>query len=161
MRHVAHYEAEVVVINTVSRAVMGEENENDTWLNFYRHTGLALKRAEVACIRLDHSGKDADKGMRGGSAKSGDVDAVWRLTLLNETTIQLACTDHRMPVPVKVMTLTRQDYPLAHVPAGDAWQSASDAKTQAVDDLLEQLSVPCSASYRNAGKVLREAWRQG
>jgi hypothetical protein len=43
--------------------------------------------------------------MRGGSAKYGDVDAVWRLTALNENTILLECTDHRMPVPEKMLTL--------------------------------------------------------
>jgi len=53
------YKAELVVIDTVSRAVAGEENENDTWLRFYRSTGVRLKAAGVACVRLDHSGKDA------------------------------------------------------------------------------------------------------
>ena len=31
-------------------------------------------------VRLDHTGKDQTKGQRGGSAKYGDVDAVWKLT---------------------------------------------------------------------------------
>jgi hypothetical protein len=157
MRHVEHYECEIVVIDTVSRAVAGEENENDTWLSFYRHTGLSLKRAGIACIRLDHSGKDREKGMRGGSAKYGDVDAVWRLTALNENTIHLECTDNRMPVPVKSMTLVRQDFPLSHLPAGDSWQAVADAKTQWADQRLEALGVAPSASVREAGKALREA----
>ena len=83
------YQAEVVIIDTVSRAVRGEENENDTWLNFYRHTGLALKQHQIACMRLDHAGKDVTKGQRGGSAKSGDVDAVWQMTKLGDDSIQL------------------------------------------------------------------------
>lgn len=156
MRHVEHYECEVVVIDTVSRAVAGEENENDTWLAFYRHTGLALKRAGVACIRLDHSGKDREKGMRGGSAKYGDVDAVWRLTALSEDTIHLECTDHRMTVPTKVVTLTREEFPLRHCLAGDAWLAASDAQVREVDQALDGLGVPSSASVREAKKALRE-----
>ena len=52
------YASEVVVIDTVSRAIDGEENSNDTWLEFYLHTGLQLKQLGVAMIRLDHSGKD-------------------------------------------------------------------------------------------------------
>src|SRR6185369_5973575 len=76
--------AEVVVIDTVSRAIRGEENENDTWLNFYRHTGKALKARGVAMLRLDHTGKDETKGQRGGSAKSGDVDMVWRMSKVTE-----------------------------------------------------------------------------
>lgn len=157
MRHVAGYDCEVVVIDTVSRAVMGEENENDTWLAFYRHTGLALKRAEVACIRLDHSGKDREKGMRGGSAKYGDVDAVWRLTALNDATIQLECTDHRMPVPVKSMTLTREDFPLRHRPLSNEWQVVADARATAVDEVLDVLGVSHQASVREAKKALRQA----
>lgn len=157
MRHVEGYACEVVIIDTVSRAVMGEENENDTWLAFYRHTGLALKRAEVACIRLDHSGKDTTKGMRGGSAKYGDVDAVWRLTALSEDTIHLECTDHRMPVPTTSLTLTRQDFPLTHRVAGDSWQAVVDAKTREVDQVLDSLGMPSSASVREAAEALRGA----
>lgn len=157
MRHVEHYDCEVVIIDTVSRAILGEENENDTWLAFYRHTGLALKRAEVACIRLDHSGKDRERGMRGGSAKSGDVDAVWRLTALGEDTIRLECTDNRMPVPTKSMILTRQDYPLAHTLEGAGWQAAADARTREVDELLDRIGVSTQLGERPAGRALREA----
>jgi hypothetical protein len=158
MRHVEHYDCEVVVIDTVSRAVAGEENENDTWLAFYRHTGLTLKQNGIACIRLDHSGKDREKGMRGGSAKYGDVDAVWRLSAISEDTITLECTDHRMPVPIKMLTLVREDFPLAHKPAdGGAWQVAADARAQEADEVLEGLGVPSSASVREARKALRES----
>jgi hypothetical protein len=157
MRHVEHYECEVVVIDTVSRAVQGEENENDTWLAFYRHTGLALKRAGVACIRLDHSGKDREKGMRGGSAKSGDVDAVWRLTAVSDETVTLECTDHRMPVPTKFLTLARETWPLVHRLTNDPIQAVTDARVRVVDERLDALGVPSSASYRDAGKALRDA----
>lgn len=61
----------MVVIDTISRAVGGEENDNDTWLNFYQYTGLRLKQAKVSVIRLDHTGKDLTEGERGGSAKAG------------------------------------------------------------------------------------------
>lgn len=114
MAVVAKYACEVVVIDTVGRAVAGEENDNDTWLNFYRHTGLAMKRAGVSSIRLDHSGKDLDKGMRGASAKYGDVDAVWRLTKVTDTVIRLDCTDHRMPVAEKTLVLERRAVPHLH-----------------------------------------------
>ena len=95
---VHHYGAEAVFIDTVSRSVQGEENENDTWLNFYRHTGLKLKQAQVALMRLDHSGKDETKGQRGGSAKVGDVDAVWRMRRTKSgegETFVLECEAHR------------------------------------------------------------------
>lgn len=154
---VTHYECELVVIDTVSRAVGGEENANDTWLAFYRNTGLALKQAGVACVRLDHTGKDHDKGMRGGSAKYGDVDAVWKLSPISEDTYSLECTDNRMPVPAKLLTIARDSYPLAHRILGTHWQDALDAKASDVDATLDALGVPSSASVRECKKALRDA----
>ena len=157
LRHVEHYNCDVVVIDTVSRAVMGEENDNDTWLNFYKRTGLLLKQAGVACIRLDHSGKDQEKGMRGGSAKYGDVDAVWRLTSIGEDTIRLQCTDHRMPVPTDDMVLERQEYPLKHISRGDSWQARISAQANATVAIMDKLDIPFEYGARKAGAILREA----
>ena len=157
MAVVAEYDCEVVVIDTISRAVAGEENENDTWLAFYRHTGLALKQRGIACIRLDHTGKDHEKGMRGGSAKYGDVDAVWKLAALSEDTFLLECTDNRMPVPHRTLTLIREAFPLAHRVMGTHWADVLDAQARQVDEDLERLGVPSQASVRECGKRLREA----
>jgi hypothetical protein len=73
--------AEVVVIDTTGRAIDGEENSADSYREFARTTGLSLKRANIACIRTDHAGKDGGKkqGQRGSSAKNDDVDIVYRL----------------------------------------------------------------------------------
>lgn len=157
MRAVAHYAAEVVVIDTVSRAVQGEENDNDTWLAFYRHTGLALKQAGVACIRLDHTGKDKERGMRGGSAKYGDVDAVWRLQSLGEDLLALECTDHRMPVPEKLLTLKRESSPLRHTVNGDRLGALLDAQDRRVIRLLEELGLPFSIGQNAAYQAIRGA----
>jgi hypothetical protein len=100
------YASEVVVIDTVSRAINGEENSNDTWLEFYLHTGLQLKQLGVAMIRLDHSGKDESKGMRGGSAKAGDVDAFWLLTRITDTSLHLECNANRMELDTKLLKIT-------------------------------------------------------
>jgi AAA domain len=108
------YGSQVVMVDTVSRAVDGEENSNDTWLAMYRHTGLKLKQAGVAMIRLDHSGKDEAKGTRGGSAKSGDVDAIWKLTRVKDDRFRLECTDSRMELTTKSLLLTRHTLPRLH-----------------------------------------------
>lgn len=84
MRQIAaYYEAEVVVIDTMGRAVEGDENSNDTYRAFARHTGLGLKADGVAVVRTDHAGKDRDKGQRGASAKNDDADVVFRVTRLD------------------------------------------------------------------------------
>lgn len=79
-RAVAQFDPGLVIIDTVSRTIQGEENSNDTWLAFFNNTGRFLKTAQIAYVRLDHSGKDEAKGQRGGSAKTGDVEIILQLT---------------------------------------------------------------------------------
>jgi len=151
----AVYGCEVIVIDTVSRAIKGEENENDTWLNFYRHTGLAVKQAGLALIRLDHTGKDEAKGQRGGSAKSGDVDAVWRLSKVTDTTFRLDCEAARLPIAEKTLVLHRESSPrLFHRVDAAGAMAAWGAKVEHLVDLLDANDVPDDASQ----KTVRE-WK--
>jgi hypothetical protein len=137
---VAEYGCDVVVIDTIGRTVGGEENDNDTWLNFYRHTGVALKAAGVTTIRLDHTGKDHSKGMRGGSAKYGDVDLVWSLTLIGANMLRLECTDHRLPVPEPVLMLERESIPrLQHVVSEGGRARALGAEQEELLAFLDSL----------------------
>lgn len=75
---------DVVVLDTVSRFIAGKENDSDTWLQLYGRVHAPLKAAGIAGVRLDHMGKDADRGSRGSSAKSQDVDHVWEMTRTSE-----------------------------------------------------------------------------
>lgn len=72
--------AELVIIDTASRMIIGGENDSDTWLKLYSCTIKPLKARGIAVLRIDHPGKDAERGQRGSSAKNGDVDTVWRLS---------------------------------------------------------------------------------
>lgn len=152
---VQEYGCEVVVIDTISRAVAGEENENDTWLSFYRNTGLAMKQAGVSCIRLDHTGKDHEKGMRGGSAKYGDVDLVWKLSRITETSFELKCTDHRLPVPTDQIVVERVEHPyLLHRVDGSGWQASRDAKVAEIIRALDAAEAPNSIGRPRAKQIL-------
>jgi hypothetical protein len=73
-------QAELVIIDTFSRAVEGAENDADTVRNFYRWTAINLKAEGRSLLRIDHAGKDIKKGARGTSAKNDDVDLVWQMT---------------------------------------------------------------------------------
>lgn len=77
---------DVVVLDTVSRFIAGKENDAETWLELYRHLHVPLKQRQVAGVRLDHMGKDSERGSRGSSAKTQDVDAVWELSRTEERT---------------------------------------------------------------------------
>jgi 5S rRNA maturation endonuclease (ribonuclease M5) len=70
---------QLVVLDTTSRVVQGEENSADTFQDLYRHTLMPLKAAGIAVVRLDHAGKEKERGMRGSSAKRDDADVVVRI----------------------------------------------------------------------------------
>jgi hypothetical protein len=100
--------AELVVIDTVSRFISGPENDADTWLNLYRHTLLPLKRDRIASVRLDHFGKDRERGGRGSSAKTQDVDHVWELSAQGGGTLVLKRTHTRTGIGPDHFVLLRQ-----------------------------------------------------
>lgn len=158
---VTYYRAALVIIDTVSRAVEGEENANDTWLNFYRHTGLRLKQAGVAGIRLDHTGKDETKGQRGGSAKVGDVDAIWKLAMVDEDQLTLTCEASRMQVDQKILTLTRRDTPLHHQVDKSGYAGLFDKKVAEIVAALDALNIPTDCTTREAKDALRASGVKG
>jgi hypothetical protein len=143
------YGSEFVVIDTISRAVAGEENSNDTWLDFYRHTGLKLKQAGVTLIRLDHSGKDDGKGQRGGSAKAGDVDAVWWLTKVTDERFRLECTYTRPRLDTKSLHLTRQSDPLRHDVDNLSGITDREAKIAHIVKEADDARLPADTSRRD------------
>lgn len=151
------YECDLVVIDTISRAVNGDENDNDTWLRMFRLTGKALKRAGIAMIRLDHTGKDDVKGMRGGSAKYGDVDAVWKMTEETATAFKLVCTHHRFQVAEDELVLTRLTQPLRHKVEGGGWAALMDTKFNAAMDALAKADLPADAGRTRARPILKDA----
>ncbi len=147
--------AGLVVIDTIGRAVQGEENSNDTWLNLYRQTGLMLKRKGVALLRLDHSGKDEGRGQRGGSAKQGDVDLVWRMTeVLAGESYRLDLEAQRMYVPETALVLRREQDPLCH---HVDTRSSTQIRERAILDALDRAGLPTSAGRDVAAKVLKDA----
>ena len=104
-------EPNLIVIDTVSRVVEGDENANDTWNKFYKLTGLHIKKRGIAYVRLDHEGKNASAGARGGSAKRGDVDIVWHYTRKNGR-FRLTCEKSRGPIDNDWVDVERYTSPL-------------------------------------------------
>lgn len=100
-------EAQLVCLDTVSRFISGPENDADTWLSLYRHTLLPLKRAGISSVRLDHLGKDSERGARGSSAKTQDVDHVWELRVQGSGNLLLTRTHTRTGIGPEVFHLVR------------------------------------------------------
>ena len=147
--------ASLVVIDTFGRAVHGDENEADTVRAWYRWTGLHLKHAGRAFIRVDHAGKDITKGQRGTSAKNDDVDVVWQMARKEGNAFTLTAKKRRMGwVPEKVELEMLDDAVLSF---GLAAQESMPAGTADVAKRLDELGVPVEESARKARLALRDA----
>lgn len=159
MAAVDYYKAEVVVIDTVSRAVKGDENENNTWLDFYRMTGLKLKSKGIALIRLDHTGKDATKGQRGGSAKAGDVDAIWHMTKIDDDTVQLRLDASRftMAPEMKTLLLHRKEEPFRHEVDPNGARAAFEIQVKKLMEEMDRLQLPPDWGRDRVTKALKDA----
>ncbi len=150
---VAAYAAELVVVDTLARVVNGPENDADTYRAFYRHTGAAVKRAGAALFRLDHAGKDLDRGQRGSSAKADDVDVVWRLTTKDGAGLTVRATHRRMAWVPDLVEVERKADPLRHVRVNGTWPAGTAETARA----LEELGVGVNDSRRSAERALRDA----
>lgn len=153
--------AALVVIDTMARAVKGAENDSDTYRDFYRHTGRALKAAGIALLRLDHQGKEAALGQRGSSAKADDVDIVFRLVQLDQKTLKLTCT-HSRPgwVPSEVPLVRRVEPVLSHIVTEQAMPAGTHDCILALDELdvaIDATSTTALAALRQDGRGVRKA----
>ncbi len=150
---VQHHQASVLVIDTMARAVAGEENSADTYRHFVTFLGRPLKTAGVTVLRLDHAGKDGERGQRGSSAKADDVDVVFKMTA-DGRSITIRATHSRIPWIPPETRLTRQEEPLRHVLTDP---STWPAGTSEVAALLDQHDVPLDASSQMALTALKIA----
>lgn len=112
------YQPKLVIFDTLSRILEGDENDAGTFRRLYSHTLQHLKRQGIATIRLDHVGKDTTKGARGSSAKSADVDLTWKLTADAEKKDQLTltCMASRAYIERRKIKIERDTTTLHHLP---------------------------------------------
>lgn len=149
---VDRHDPHLVVIDTITAAVVGNENDSDTFRNYWRHTGRPLKDREVTVWRLDHSGKDTTKGQRGSSAKAGDIDLVWELVETVPGQLRMRATHRRVTWVPQTVELVRLDMPTRHeVSAGRGWPPGTyDTATE-----CDRHGLAVDVSVRAAAKILR------
>ncbi len=162
--------AELVVIDTISRFISAPENDADTWLNLYRHTLLPLKRDRIASVRLDHFGKDKERGGRGSSAKTQDVDHVWELAATGGGTLMLKRTHTRTGIGPDSFSLLRQaqrdgdnwklggtrHVVMAYDAEPDAGMAAVPGTVEHLVAALDRAGVPDDAGNRQVRQKLAE-----
>lgn len=146
----------LVIMDTVSRMVSGEENAANTFLQLYRCSLVPLKAKGITILRLDHSGKDDAKGMRGSSAKESDVDFVWRLGRTGEHLFSLECQKSRNGHVAfgQIINLERRYDPLHHI-----WDVQIEMPLDQFAGIIRQmdgLGIPPSYGRDRVRSILRE-----
>lgn len=152
--------ADVVVIDTMGRAVEGEENSADTYRDFARLTGLMLKAAGRAVVRTDHAGKASEKGQRGSSAKNDDVDVVFRLDAVTDG-YQLTRTHARMGWVPDSVSISRVDEHGVITMVAQGRRDLFPAGIKELADMLDELGVPLDAGRTVAVAALKRATGKG
>jgi hypothetical protein len=150
--------AEVVVIDTTGRAIDGEENSADSYREFARTTGLALKREGVACVRTDHAGKNAKLGQRGSSAKNDDVDIVFQL-IKTDDGLRLKRTHTRISWVPETIDLIVEDFDdTINIRLKTKERSGFTTQEIALAKRLDELGYP---REMGVNEIIRQAKAQG
>lgn len=112
---VEEFKPELVVLDTFSRFLEGDENLAQTAQTFYNWTGKFLKKHGIAYVRIDHMGKNSASQVRGTSAKKDDVDLVW---LFDEVEagkkFEMVNEKARVPIQSRTYLIERLESPLHH-----------------------------------------------
>lgn len=138
---------DIVIVDTLSAFVGGEENSNDTWAEFDRLVTLPLKKLGFTLVYADHTGHGGDRA-RGGSAKKAKLDVEWVLTVpdaeMDPNRLELSSEPTKGKMrsgheghPMKVI-LQRVDGPLGHVRVPTS-QAASILPTEVLADEFRAL----------------------
>jgi ABC-type dipeptide/oligopeptide/nickel transport system ATPase component len=145
------FQADLIVIDTMTMLVQGDEQSSNTYRDFDRYVSVPLKHEERSLVRLDHMGKNGD--MRGSSHKAGYVDLVWKLEKKHDLT--LTCRKSRLSV-VKYgekLTFTIREDPLRHVFQID---NVIDHQVEDTITLLEAAGIPADAPLAKAARDIHK-----
>lgn len=153
IRMVQQIAPDLVVIDTLSRVVQGDENDALTYHDLYRLAFQPVRALGAAVLRLDHAGHENIRA-RGSSAKATDVDVAWFLTAAEDGGLVLKATHRRLGWVPERVEVARSDAPLEFsILAGMTWPAGT--KDLAAD--LDRLGVPIDAGRPAARKILTDA----
>ena len=151
------YKPDLVIMDTATRMVEGDENASSTWLQLYRNSLAPLKQRGIAVLRLDHQGKDASKGQRGSSAKDGDVDTVWRLKFQDGGLLCLERDKSRSGHGEDWILVRREQNPLHHV-FEELDHLPVTPRMQEWAERFDDWGIPRSAGRPTLRAAIEERW---
>ena len=156
---VERHDAQLVIIDTVSRVVTGAENDAEPYRELFRHTETRLKRRRVTLARLDHLGKDKERGSRGSSAKEDPLDVVWHLTHTVTGAIELTLTKGRQGWIPRIVTIHKEEDNgvLRHV----IHQEVAEQWLLDLVERIDRLDLPVTLGVNKTFQALKEAGMGG
>lgn len=146
----------VVMLDGLNAFITGAEKDDTPWRNLFEQTVAPLKRAGIAVLSSDNTGKDVTLSARGSSAKLDKADAI---VLLKRTDsgINLSTTHQRTSGYTRsvdlAMTGLGGDQPITYRQIDGAWP----AGTHDVVALLDRLGVPVDTGREKARATLSAA----
>jgi AAA domain len=148
--------AAIVIIDTLSKIILGDEDEASTWNAYWTHTGQPLHARGVTVLALDHSGHTATRA-RGSSAKQAIFDVIWELTKQSNGTT-LKATHRRVGWVPENVAFARKDDPVEYEANNPTpWPLGTEEAAAKLDDA----GVTVNSTERAARKLLAEAGHQG
>lgn len=152
----------LIIIDTVSRVVTGDENSADTYRELFNHSEKWIRGRGATLLRLDHLGKDTSKGSRGSSAKEDPLDVVWQMEpskRISGDVFDLKLTKNRPGWLPHRVTINREtnDGELAHTTPS----SELSAGAKLLARQLDEIGVPWNAGRPKAQAMLREKTGKG
>lgn len=147
---------DLVVIDTTSRVITGDEGLSDTLRDFHEHSGRRLKELGITIWRLDHAGKNLAAGQRGTSAKNDDVDIIWSLQR-TRSGVRLHAEKRRQDWVPEDLNLTRRQNPLWYGFSDDLLKERYAQRLRSLISKMRELQIPRDSTVRGARAVLRNA----
>lgn len=155
----------VVILDGINGFVSGAEKDDTPWRMLYEFAIAPLKRAGIAVISTDNTGKEEDRGARGSTVKTDKADAIFTMraarddyhnhqAILTRKHARTGAFIDQLRLQVNGIGTGQVDYVLP-----GAAPSAPLIVTR--DDILRVcrtltgLGVPTSASVQEAAKELR------
>lgn len=148
------YAPKMITLDTISRMVEGDENSATTYLQLYRNSMTPLKARGICVLRIDHAGKDTGRGQRGSSAKSGDVDVVWRLSRESEDFLVLEREKSRNGHGEPTVVLQKLEEPCLRF----EWDACSlvDGQVMEIAKRLDRYGADLNCTRESAEALLHE-----
>jgi hypothetical protein len=158
----------MLIIDTASRVIsIDKEDSSQPWLALFRLTVTPLRVRGVSVGRLDHLGKDRDRGGRGSSAKTQDIDHLWELHSTGSGLLVAERTYSRNGIGLDRFHIRRTGHPTERGTTRHEMQSAAAAEAAgaiAADGVIaalaseaDRLGVPPGAAKVPLGEALRKA----